>query len=97
MYHHDLSKLFAKLEKKIADDNIKRQKAIESACNEYSSEEEIQNAWGYAFITAAERDRLLKIMWDADGEREDMALLKYRKMLAKDIRSIKEEMEEANS
>lgn len=93
LYHQDLSKLFAKLEKKIADDNVKRQKAIEIACSEYASEDEINNAWGWGYITASERDRLIAIFRELDGEKEDTSLLKYRTMLARDIRSIKSELE----
>lgn len=94
MYHQDLSKLFAKLEKKIADDSVKRQKAIETACDNYESEDEINNDWGWGFITSSERDRLLGIFRDLESSKEDLALLKYRSMLATDIRNIKSEMEE---
>lgn len=93
LYHQDLSKLFTKLEKKIADDNIKRQKAIETACSEYASEDEINNAWGWGYITAPERDSLIQTLREMDGDKEDMSLIKYRTMLARDIRSIKSELE----
>ena len=87
----DLLKLRDKYSEKSSKKHEKIVEKYQQVLGEYGTEEEIQEAWGYDWISKAKRDRLLKIVReDLNAPVPEDAIVQFLERTLRDLEDFKQ-------
>ena len=87
----ELQKMLDKYREKSLKKHEKIAEKYQQVLGEYGTEEEIQEAWGYDWISKAKRDRLLKIVQeDLNAPVPEDAVVHFLERTLRDLKDFKE-------
>ena len=93
MYLKELIKLKSKAEAKLDKEIVKHNSKLNKIIEEYSSVNDIEEAYGCGIITESKREKLLNLFENLDKAKEHRSATGlYLKMLENDIKNIKREI-----
>jgi len=90
LYAKDLDKIITKLELKVQKEKDTQADKLKSILEEYPTEDDVMNAFGWGFIAENKKDKILTLFknkFQVDNEQSPTGL--YLNMLRKDLRNVK--------
>jgi len=93
LYKKDLDKIAAREEQKVNNAREKEINKIKSLLEEYPTERDVMDMFGYGCITEAKKNKLMELHNNLNGSSSKTVNERYLELIKKDLKSIKIELQ----